>query len=181
MRDKNPNYKDCLKNLLTVDVSVIRELLRGTEAENLADNKIEKTTTSIRSVLTNYVKFLSYLQGLNNDKPRKKLIIRDWLTNPLNNGALYITSHGTHHTVLRPLISAWLSVSMTSLFSLGENRERRVWFITDEIASLNKLPFLQTMLAEGRKFGSCFFIGLQNIAQLEDIYGVKGAQSIMDL
>lgn len=181
MRNNQPNYKDFLRNLLTVDVHMIRALLKNTEAENLTDSKIEKTTTSIRSVLTSYVKSLTYLQGLNEDNNRKKLVIRDWITDDEDNGILYITSNGAHHASIRPLISTWLSVAMTSLFSLGENRERRVWFIVDEIASLNKLPFLQTLLAEGRKFGGCFFIGLQNMAQLEESYGIKGGQAIFDL
>lgn len=181
MQNNQPNYKDFLRNLLTVDISMISALLKNTEAENLTDSKIEKTTTSIRGVLTSYVKSLTYLQGLNEDNDRKKLIIRDWMTDPEDNGILYITSNGAHHASIRPLISTWLSVAMTALFSLGEKRERRVWFIVDEIASLNKLPFLQTLLAEGRKFGGCFFIGLQNMAQLEESYGVKGGQAIFDL
>lgn len=123
MRNNQPNYKDFLRNLLTVDVSMIRALLKNTEAENLTDSKIEKTTTSIRSVLTSYVKSLTYLQGLNEDNDRKKLVIRDWVTDPEDNGILYITSNGAHHASIRPLISTWLSVAMTSLFSLGEKRE----------------------------------------------------------
>jgi type IV secretory pathway TraG/TraD family ATPase VirD4 len=37
---------------------------------------------------------------------------------------------------LRPLISAWVDVLCTSILSLGEDRDRRIWMFLDELASL---------------------------------------------
>ncbi len=51
--------------------------LRNSPAANLVEEKIEKTAISIRAVLTNYVKAIRYLQGIeHNGEP---FTIRDWM------------------------------------------------------------------------------------------------------
>ncbi|MFQ1018094.1 type IV conjugative transfer system coupling protein TraD [Gilliamella sp. BG7] len=180
MRNNNPSYNKYLQYLLNVDLPTMRKLLKGTESENLVDGKAEKTTSSIRNVITTYAKSLTYMQGLETTSD-KSFTIKNWITDPNDKGVLYITSNGSQHESIKSLITAWLSIAINSLFQLGEDRNRRVWFVLDELYSLNKLPILGSMLAEGRKFGSCFLIGLQNLAQLEDLYGVKGAASLLDL
>ena len=46
--------------------------------------------------------------------------------------------------------------------------------ILDELGSLQQLPYLTSALAEARKFGGCFVIGVQSIAQLAKTYGFEG-------
>ncbi len=56
-----------------------------------------------------------------------------------------------------------------------------MWFIIDELPALQKIPSLPTALAESRKYGGCFVAGMQNIYQLEEIYGLSGSASMLDL
>ena len=65
--------------------------------------------------------------------------------------------------------------------SLPENQERRIWFIVDELPSLHRLPQLPETIAEVRKFGGCFVLGMQSFAQLEKTYGRNSAREIFDL
>ena len=65
--------------------------------------------------------------------------------------------------------------------SLSPNENRRIWLILDELTSLHRLPYLKKTLAKARKFGGCVVIGIQNFADLEEEYGVKGARSISSL
>lgn len=183
LRDhKGRSYNLFLRTLLAITLDKLREFLAGTPAANLVDGKIEKTAISIRSVLTNYVKAMRYLQGI--ERRGKPFTIRQWMQSARddgNNGWLFITSNQKHHESLKPLISMWLSIAANSLLSMGENRYRRVWFIYDELPSLHKLPSLPYVIAEARKFGGCFMLGFQSYAQLEEIYGNKSAESIYDL
>lgn len=181
--DKDRSYNSFLRTMLAIKLDQLRSFLAGTPASTLVDGKIEKTAISIRSVLTNYVKSLRYLQGI--DKPgREKFTIRDWMKGQADrnqNGWLFITSDEEHHESLKPLISMWLSIAATSLLAMGENRERRVWFFYDELPSLHKLPTLPRIIAEARKFGGCFVLGFQSYAQLEETYGPKAAEGMFDL
>lgn len=181
--DKDRSYNSFLRTMLAIKLDQLRSFLAGTPASTLVDGKIEKTAISIRSVLTNYVKSLRYLQGI--DKPgREKFTIRDWMkgqADKTQNGWLFITSDEEHHESLKPLISMWLSIAATSLLAMGENRERRVWFFYDELPSLHKLPTLPRIIAEARKFGGCFVLGFQSYALLEETYGPKAAEGMFDL
>ena len=49
--------------------------------------------------------------------------------------------------------------------------QRRVWFVLDELASLQKLPQFHTAITENRKSRNPIILGFQGKAQLEVIYG----------
>jgi type IV secretory pathway TraG/TraD family ATPase VirD4 len=49
--------------------------------------------------------------------------------------------------------------------------QRPVWFVLDELASLQKLPQLHTAITENRKSRNPIVLGFQGKAQLEVIYG----------
>lgn len=170
-----------LKTLLSLDMKSLREYLANTPSANLVEEKIEKTAISIRSVVTNYAKALRYLQGLDGGiKP--PFTIREWMTTPAyDNSWLFISTQARHRKSVRPLISLWVSLATLMLQSMGENSDRRVWFIFDEIPSLQRIPEFNETLAEGRKFGGCFVLGVQNMAQLVHVYGRELAKSIFDL
>ena len=56
---------------------------------------------------------------------------------------------------------------------------RRLWFIADELPSLNRLKDLETCLTESRKFGGCGLLAIQSPAQIEMIYGRDLARIII--
>lgn len=47
--------------------------------------------------------------------------------------------------------------------------------------SLAKSNSLNTALAESKKYGGCFVVGIQNIFQLNKIYGSAAANDLLDL
>lgn len=179
--DPDKSIEKFLKTLLSLSMKSLREYLANTPSANLVEEKIEKTAISIRSVVTNYAKALRYLQGLDDGK-RPEFTIRDWMTREQNSSSwLFISTQARHRKSVRPLISMWVSLATLYLQSMGENADRRVWFIYDEIPSLQKIPDLPETLAEGRKFGGCFVLGAQNMAQLIHIYGREMGKSLFDL
>lgn len=179
--DPDRNIEKFLMVLLSLDMKSLREYLKKTPSANLVEEKIEKTAISIRSVVTNYAKSLRFLQGL--DKSGKpSFTIKSWmLDEEYDHSWLFISTTARQRPSVRPLISMWLSLATMYLQSMGENSERRVWFLYDEIANLQKIPEFNSVLAEGRKFGGCFVIGIQNMPQLINIYGQQVAKSIFDL
>jgi hypothetical protein len=53
-----------------------------------------------------------------------------------------------------------------------------VWFVLDEVASLNKLPQLHTAVTEARKSGNPLVLGFQGRSQIEKRYG-KDAETML--
>ncbi|ECS9207788.1 type IV conjugative transfer system coupling protein TraD [Salmonella enterica subsp. enterica serovar Amager] len=179
--DPDRSIEKFLKTLLSLSMKSLRDYLVNTPSANLVEEKIEKTAISIRSVVTNYAKALRYLQGLD-DGTKPPFTIREWMTQPQYDSSwLFISTQARHRKSVRPLISLWVSLATLMLQSMGENSDRRVWFIIDEAPSLQRIPELAETLAEARKFGGCFVLGMQNMAQMVHVYGRELAKSIFDL
>ncbi|MFP1527117.1 type IV secretion system DNA-binding domain-containing protein [Escherichia coli] len=123
------SYSKLVDTLLSIKIEKLRTFLRNSPAANLVEEKIEKTAISIRAVLTNYVKAIRYLQGIeHNGEP---FTIRDWMWRPGKISRwLFISSTNadTQTLPLKPVISMWLSIAIRGLLAMGENRNRRVWF-----------------------------------------------------
>lgn len=92
--DPNRSYSKLVDTLLSIKIEKLRTFLRNSPAANLVEEKIEKTAISIRAVLTNYVKAIRYLQGIeHNGEP---FTIRDWMRGvreDQKNGWLFISSN----------------------------------------------------------------------------------------
>lgn len=165
-----------LKALLTADLETMGKFLKGTEAETLVSEKIEKTAISIKSVLTTYMKSLQYVVDKEN-----AFSIRKWIQDDTNKNWLFVSSVSDKHEALKPLISMWLDIAANALMSLTPSNTRRIWMIFDELPSLQRLPYLPEAFAESRKFGGCLVAGMQSISQLKNIYGNYAAEAISNL
>jgi len=188
--DNDRSIKKLLKVLLTSELHDLHSYLSGTEAATLTSDKIEKTAISIRSVITTYLKSLRFMTAVEQANEKPKFCIRDWVSNERNKGSekddkndgwLFLSSNAAQHASLKPLLSMWFSMATITLLALPENNNRRIWFVCDELPSLHKLPQLPESIAEARKYGGCFVLGMQSYAQLEKVYGKSGAKEIFDL
>lgn len=167
--------------------------LMHTKAAALIDPQSEKTATSIRMNLAANIACLEHLLGA---YPHP-FSIRKWIQqdrsiensdadkqnhNPNHKkGWLFLSMTPAQRATLRPLLSCWLSIAIKSLMECKASPHRRVWFMVDELPSLHKLPDLTLCLSEGRKYGACMILGIQNIHQLETLYGSQITKSLIDL
>jgi type IV conjugative transfer system coupling protein TraD len=145
-----------------------------TFAAGLVSKEAEKGTASVRSTLLNKIERLKYLKDHGN------FSIKEWVNN--RQGWLFITAPPNQRDTLRPLVSAWIDIAIKGLMERPtDHGNQKMWFILDELPALQKIPSLKRGLAEGRKYGACFVAGIQNISQLEEIYGRAGASSLLDM
>src|SRR3989454_544461 len=86
-------------------------------------------------------------------------------------GWLFLTSTPETRTRLVPLTSLWLDMLVLRLMSFGQPNQHPVWFMLDELASLQRLPQLHTAITENRKSNNPVVLGFQGRAQLETRYG----------
>lgn len=118
--DKDRSYEKLVDTMLSIKIDKLRAYLQNTPAANLVEEKIEKTAISIRAVLTNYVKAIRYLQGI--EKNGEPFTIRDWMRGVREdrpNGWLFISSNADTHASLKPVISMWLSIAIRGLLAMG--------------------------------------------------------------
>ncbi len=91
-------------------------------------------------------------------------------------GWVFITSRPTERNTLRPLHSLWIDLLVMRLMNEPAPDQKPVWFVIDELASLQRLPQLHTALTEARKSKNPMVLGFQGRAQLQAIYGDKLAE-----
>jgi hypothetical protein len=84
---------------------------------------------------------------------------------------VFLTSKPALRERILPLHSAWLDLFILRMMEPCTNPAKPVWFVLDELASLNKLPQLHTAVTESRKYGNPVVLGFQGRSQLEKRYG----------
>jgi len=85
---------------------------------------------------------------------------------------VFLTSESAYREKVFPLHSVWLDLFILRMMGYCEDRQAKpVWFMLDELASLNKLPQLHTAVTENRKYGNPVVLGFQGRSQMEKRYG----------
>jgi hypothetical protein len=91
---------------------------------------------------------------------------------------IFLTSSPASRQKILPLHSAWLDMLILRTMEPAIDRAKPVWFVLDEVASLNKLPQLHTAVTEARKSGNPVVLGFQGRSQIEKRYG-KDAETML--
>lgn len=107
--------------------------------------------------------------------PRKQDASRSWTAaewSKQRQGWIFLTSTPEVRKRLLPLTSLWLDMLVLRLMNQGRPGPRPVWFLLDELASLQRLPQLHTAVTENRKSNNPVVLGFQGRSQLEARYGM---------
>jgi len=120
--------------------------------------------------------------GVEGFNGQQKFSVREFIERPQdqdkNAAWLFLSTKASQQEVLKPLISMWCDQAATAILSRPPGDDRRVWFILDEVASMQKLPALPGLLERGRKHGAAVVLGLQAMPQLREIYGNEAAAAL---
>lgn len=167
-----PSYQKLQDIALKLPLKDVMNLYKSTKVASLMSPESEKTALSVRNTLMNELHALAYLS---NQAPG--FTIQSWIAEPDPNW-LFLSCPTNQRALLRSFYSGWFSIVVRKMMN---HYTRKVWFIIDELPSLNYLPELPRALAEIRKYGGCFVIGLQSLHQLHEVYGKASAQTIQSL
>ena len=168
------NTTELIHWLLFKSLSDLSEFVQDTKAAAHIDINSEKTAASIRSVAASFLNCLEYLPDT-----QHPFSIKKWVQNENPDSWLFLCAKPSQRTTLNPLISCWFSTAVRSLIQMDSDLNRRIWFIIDELPSIQKLKELEMLITESRKYGGCGLLALQSISQLEEIYGRSGTHTIV--
>jgi type IV secretory pathway TraG/TraD family ATPase VirD4 len=141
--------------------------VQGTEMAFYIDRKAGPQRAGVLSSLGLVAKCFRLLPQ--KDEKRPVWNARTWTKK--RQGWIFITSRPPERETLRPLHSLWIDLLVMRLLSAPQPEQKPVWFVIDELASLQKLPQLHTAITENRKSKNPLVLGFQGKAQLEVIYG----------
>jgi hypothetical protein len=148
--------------------SKIDELVRGTPYEATIRQTAPGQREGVLATMNNVADILARLKTEKDAK--QHWTAREWVKR--RQGWIFLTSSPATRESLKPLHSLWLDLLILRLLHQADDPTvRQVWMDLDEVATLQRLPQLETALTQNRKANTSILLGLQGKAQLETIYG----------
>jgi type IV secretory pathway TraG/TraD family ATPase VirD4 len=141
--------------------------LKGTEHAHLIDPRAHQQRAGVLASLGLVADSLRLLPK--RDESKGAWTATEWAEK--RQGWIFLTSLPAEREALRPLQSLWIDWLVLRLLNEPTEAQKRVWFVIDEMASLQKLPQLHTAITEARKSRNPVVLGFQGKAQLEYLYG----------
>ncbi|MDE3104857.1 MAG: type IV secretion system DNA-binding domain-containing protein [Acidobacteriota bacterium] len=145
----------------------LETLVAGTEMSFYIDRKAGPQRAGVLASLGLVAKCFRILPE--REETKRTWNARTWAKE--RKGWVFITSRPAERETLRPLHSLWIDLLVMRLLTAPQPGQKPVWFVIDELASLQKLPQLHTAITENRKSKNPLVLGFQGKAQLEVIYG----------
>jgi type IV conjugative transfer system coupling protein TraD len=158
---RDPDVQKLYHLLVCDDLSTFSKFFHKTEAASYTHMDGDKMTMSIRATLVNHMQAFKLLAP--SEDP---FSIRRWVSDSPEGQWLFISAKPDQRSTLLPLISGWIDTAINALMSQEPDPKMCMWFVLDELPALQKLPSLETGMAEARKYGGCFLAGVQSFPQL---------------
>jgi type IV secretory pathway TraG/TraD family ATPase VirD4 len=168
VRDHDPNPRMVQRLLSSQDPEVLLPYLTGSESIGFLTPGNDRYFASVAKTASDAIRSWSVLD------PDGDFSIRKWVRE--GTGCLFLVYQDAQLAMLRPLVGAWLSLSIREVLSLNPDDSRRVWMVMDELDSLGTVTGLSDALTRGRKYGLATTAAIQSVAQLRQRYGQDGAK-----
>lgn len=163
-----------LWQVLSWPINELAELLKGQRSNSYIDLiGNEKTAANLMSILLSKCRIFYYMQHIEG-----KFSVTEWLN--ANKGLIFLTNQADIKDTVKPILTLFIDICSSKLLSLTDNNERRVFFFLDEFGSLARINNIINLLTLSRSKGGSVFIGIQDIGNIEQIYGRELRQTIVN-
>jgi len=131
-----------------------------------------KVASDTLSTMRQYTNCFLYMKHLQNSFSIKKWLDED------GGSFLFVSNYANLRDTLKPILSLLIDLAMKHILSMPEDIDRRRFIIIDEFASLQRLTTVVQALEQGRSKGASLWLALQDISQLQKLYGHETAYTI---
>ena len=174
LHQRKPTIKEFI-DVLIGEHEELFESLYKTSAANALGPTSGARADSLRSVLNTGIDMFGHLIGTTED-----FSFRAWVNDPNEHGILFISAPEVLAESIRPILAHVATLMMTALLSRDPvQSKQKTWIILDEFASLGKIDSLRRAPERLRKYGGCMVLGMQQVSQLDSIYGQDDARTII--
>lgn len=174
-----------LPNLLAAFQNKTKDELKAwlketSSARTFADDA-DRATGSVLFMLAKAANLIQFLRVENGDGT--SFAFRDFIhgldkrTGP--RPWIFVPRKEDYFEASKPLLACWLECAASAVLGLPPSRDRRIWFVLDELADLPRVDNLARLLPEGRKFGAAVVLTFQALGQMRHRYGPQIAESML--
>lgn len=147
----------------------------GERGYRYIEDASSKQALSVFAVMMQYTKSFEYMAAADG-----VFSIKKWLDDDNKGGFIFITSYADIQDTLKPILSLFVDLLGRKLLSMVDDYKRRVFFMLDEFGTLQKLSTITNLLTLSRSKGGSCWIGIQDIGQIDKIYGSELRQTIIN-
>lgn len=166
--------RDLYNTFAKSNLAEMYALLQGEAGQTFVDPVTERTGMSLKMTVQNQLEAFRFLHDQG-----EPFSIRKWVQNEDSDSWMFITCNEEMRQALVPVLSLWIDTAMKAVLSLKPIHRERLWFMLDELPTLQKLDILKLALTNTRKYGLCCMLGVQDFSQLYEIYGRDLAKTII--
>lgn len=180
------SFSQAMNMIMTRNLDEVSEWLDRTEVASDFSNP--KTAGTIMTELKTQARALRYLPEV--DHSSQSFSIKSWMNTRFAQMKLeecgpqpwlFLPIQKQFRASSKTIMAAQVEMISNFILSKRTDRNRRIWFIIDELPSLGKLAALPGLLAEGRGYGVASVLAIQNFSQLLEAYKKDGAHNIAGL
>lgn len=137
-------------------------------------DKVESpASASIISIVQERLQAFRYLRDMDGDFSFTQYVRE-------GKGNIFLLNHEKTRTLMKPLLSLAVEIMSREVLSLPDDVDRRIFFILDEIGTLNRMDSLLTLETVGRSKGGCIICANQDLGRLEEVYGRANLKSFFN-
>jgi RecA/RadA recombinase len=169
-----------LSVLLNLPIEGLQEIIETAYPEAWRSVEIASRTT--QSILITLASYMAQIHDMARvwGNAEDGFSITEWLRDDYD-GARIIVMQGNQKfkEMQNSIVNGMLSMAGAHINSpaMNDSTERRIWLFLDEAPQLKKADWIPDIVAVGRSKGVRVVLGIQDIAQLRDIYGRDQAES----
>ena len=152
----------------------LKDFLAGTVSMRYFEGESGNTAGSVLATAINQLRFY---QSLTKSPAPAEFSFSKWGRDD-DRRWIFLPLFEDDAEAFKPLVTTSFELMLRGLLS-NENRRLKTALVIDELGALSQLKSLPRLLSESRKFGGSAFIGTQTTAQMEEIYGERGARIIL--
>jgi len=135
-----------------------------------------KTANNIITYLANFTAPIEYCLGTDGN-----FSIKEWIRDPNpDQKVIFLSNMAMIQETIKPFLTMFIDFANKSLCSLPDDLNRRCYFILDEFGQLSNIGSIIQLLTQSRSKGGAVIISIQDIAQIDKIYGKDGSTSIIN-
>lgn len=146
-------------------------------------NAPENTFASILATLASGLKPFMHLKDSTNNNAAfsfKQYIREEYQRTNGTIPNLYLLVPANRQRIMAPLLSLVMDIMINEALTLPESQNCRLYFIIDEIGSINKIQLLPDLITKGRSYGISILALTQDPGLLREKYGPQVMQSFLN-
>ena len=163
-----PTTEKLIQQLKQVNHEQISSILEDTEGAGILARWQQQATLGIRGVLLSCIEPLSELTS-----DSYRFSVRRWSHNDSDDTWIFVSTHSDEMDALRPLVTTWLEITAHTLTGLPSDHLRRIFFVADELTSLNNIPSLTKLMLKSKQIGACTVLGIDSYSKLAGHYDAE--------